>query len=260
MTQYERIKERLRSINIKRNKKRVTDVRLHLTQYLSHVIPLSSQRFILSPLIRASLLSQIGSYNFIKLFNIRNTTPVNIFKGTVGIYGFKGLWKGTTSHVLSGVIFPSVYMISKWISNVTYVPYYDKPKGQYLKRYLESLSICTFSHLFSYPLDTCYTRLSSDYTNCSIKNIVWKELKNCIGVRNLYSGFLLCLLSTSTHLMITLPLNQQMQYRIINSVNDEIAKNPILKSNPKSIKPKELNISITHEKTMDISVFSHKLR
>lgn len=132
----------------------------------------------------------------------------------------------------------------------------------------------------------------------------------------MYSGFLLCLLSTSTHLMITLPLNQQMQYRIINIVNDEIAKNPILKSNPKSIKPKgittqfvnlqsfyvelkpvelypfnlifatlvsfvsktitypidtlkyfnpcnnilELNISITHEKTMDISVFSHKLR
>ncbi|XP_953562.1 uncharacterized protein TA09725 [Theileria annulata] len=239
MLQYEKLKERLNSINIKRNKKRVTDTRLQLTQYISHIIPITTQRLILSPFIRSSLICQINSNKFKQLFNINNLTPINIFKGTYNRYGIYGLWKGTTLHILSGIIFPGIYIITNSITN--------KTKSDYFKKYLESLTICTFSHLFSYPFDTCFTRLSSNYNIHNFRNYIKQTIQNQviksnmnIGIRNLYSGFLLCLISTSTHLMITLPLNEQIQYKIIENINEEISKNVILKSNIKSLNPIEM--------------------
>ncbi|UKK00920.2 hypothetical protein MACK_000995 [Theileria orientalis] len=241
MNHYERLKEQLKKINVKKKeKKRVTDTRLHLTQYISHVIPLSSQRLILSPFNRSALLTQIGCNSFKTLFNIKNPTPLNILKGSYERFGFLNLWKGTTSHILSGVIFPGFYILSKCMSNLTYIPHGDKRRNEYLKRYLELLSICSVSHLFSYPFDTGYTRLASNYKNNSKIRAYLRETWKKRGIKNIYAGFSLCLLSTATHLLITIPLDQNMQYRVINSINEEIAKNPILNSNIKTIKPKEL--------------------
>ncbi|BAM39696.1 uncharacterized protein TOT_010001368 [Theileria orientalis strain Shintoku] len=126
------------------------------------------------------------------------------------------------------------------MSNLTYIPHGDKRRNEYLKRYLESLSICGVSHVFSYPFDTGYTRLASNYKNNSKVGAYLKDTWKNRGIKNMYAGFSLCLVSTATHLLITIPLDQNMQYRVIKSINEEIAKNPILNSNIKAIKPKEL--------------------
>ncbi|EKX74237.1 conserved hypothetical protein [Theileria equi strain WA] len=237
---YEGLKERLRKFNEKKKKKRVTDARLNFTQYTAHVIPLSTQRFILSPFNRSVLFSQIGCGTFNKLFSINNTTPLNILRGSYERFGLLKLWKGTTPHLASGTIFPGIYILSRWVSDLKYIPYNDKRRVVYVKRYLSLFSVYTFSHLFSYPFDVAYTRLATNYSgSVKIKSHL-RSVWNTKGMQGFYSGFSLCLMSTATYLLITFPLNEKFQYKLIESVNDEISKHPLLKQNVKSIQPKEL--------------------
>ncbi|GIX65636.1 pyridoxal-phosphate dependent enzyme [Babesia caballi] len=154
----ERLKQNLLKLNNKKHKKRVGETRVHLTQYVAHVLPLATQRFLLAPIYRCCVAHQGGNLDMYSALRLSNPAPFNILGGLYDSIGFRKLWSLSRVHVLSGAIFPGVLICTRSLASQSVYP---RATGSFGNGYFRTVLLCNFAHLFSYPFDVAYGRFAS---------------------------------------------------------------------------------------------------
>ncbi|KAK1939799.1 hypothetical protein X943_003424 [Babesia divergens] len=232
---FERLKQNLLKLNEKKRKKRVGETRIHLTQYFSHVIPLATQRFVFSPIYRSCAACQAGSMHLYNVISPNNLTPLKVLGGLYDAVGFRKLWSLSRVHILSGAMFPGVVICGKSISSQGVL---SSSNAAFPNRYMHTALLCNAAHLFSYPFDVAFGRLSSTFnTDVSL----WKYFRSTYGkygVERLYSGYTLCAASTALHLLVALPLNEHLQGKLRERLSHQIDMNPIATSTIRPLEPR----------------------
>ncbi|GFE53869.1 hypothetical protein BaOVIS_012730 [Babesia ovis] len=273
---FEQLKQNLLKLNIKKRKKRVGEARMHLTQYLAHVLPLASQRLLLAPIYRSCVAYQGANQAFYSALKLSHPSPFSILgehlelvapgpvegymlhnylskssrrikyansaysHNILGLYdsiGFRKLWSLCRVHMLSGAIFPAVLICTKSASGQTIYPRSNDSLGS---GYTGTAMLCSFAHLFSYPFDVAYGRLASTLsTNVSLKTYFYQTYTDH-GFYRLYSGYSLCFASTVLHLLTALSLNEHLQGKLKDRLSYQIERSPVYRSTIRPLEPAEL--------------------
>lgn len=235
---FDKLKQNLLKLNIKKRKKRVTEGRVHLTQYLAHALPLATQRLMFAPIYRSCIACQGGARALCAQLSPANFTTLNILGELYGTLGFTKLWSLSRLHILPGVIFPGVMMIGKGVSN--YQVYHHHSNGYFGRGYLYTASLCNAAHLISYPFDVAFGRFASTMaTEVSLRDY-FRKIYMHHGIERLYSGYSLCVASTCIHLLIALPINHHLQSKLKERISYQIDSSPIATSTIRPLEPREL--------------------
>ncbi|GBE62260.1 GDSL esterase lipase [Babesia ovata] len=234
----ERLKQNLLKLNYKKHKKRVGEARIHLTQYLAHVLPMASQRFLLAPIYRSCVASQGGNMTLYNMLRISHPTPLKILIGLYDSMGFKKLWSLSRVHILSGAIYPGVLIGSRiWVGDSVY----PNGNGTLCYNYMRTVMLCNFAHLFSYPFDVAYGRFASTVArDVSIRQYL-RETISKYGFARLYSGYTICATSTALHLMIALSLNNHLHGKLKERLSSQIERNPAYSSTIRPLEPRGMD-------------------
>ncbi|ORM40585.1 uncharacterized protein BXIN_1976 [Babesia sp. Xinjiang] len=234
---FEQLKQNLRKLNSKKHKKRVGETRMHLTQYLAHVLPLASQRLILAPIYRACVAYQGGNQSFYRSLQLLNATPFSILGGLYDSIGFRRLWSLARIHIFSGAVFPAVLIGTRSVSGQGVYPRANDSLGS---GYMGTVMLCNFAHLFSYPFDVAYGRFVSTLGRDVSLRRYFNEVYTEHGFGRLYSGYSLCVASTALHLLVALSLNDHLQGKLKERLSYQIERNPVLNSTIRPLEPSEL--------------------